>query len=1057
MDLIGKTLGQYHIVESIGHGGMASVFKARQPALDRFVAVKVLLPQQAGTPEFRERFIREAKAIAQLNHPNILPVIDYGQDDDLIYIVMKYVAGGTLAERLKHPIDLATTTSLIVQIASALDHAHQRGIIHRDIKPSNVLLDDGEWVQLADFGLAKLLAGDQALTTSGLSMGTPAYLSPEQGQGTAIDHHADIYSLGVMLYEMVTGRLPFAAETPMGVIIKHIYEQPLPPRTLNPDIPEALEAVILKGLTKPIEQRYHSAGELARALQLAMSAMPALALSPVVGLDSNATPSFSPRLTPPTPIAISNKVLFEETVPAVPHFIGRDAELAAYGARLERDRFVIITGMAGMGKTTLGAKLARHAAVSPDNIFWFTFDQVEKFTVDALYWAIATFLENRGEASLARYLRGEIGAQKPLERLARLNLLIAALAGGDYVLCFDDFQIAANAPEVEYFFKQIRQRFVELKQPLPAHFIVMGRVVPPDMEHLVPESLRGLTPEAAQQFLIERGVTLSPERLLQLWQQTEGNPKLLELSAGALADLSDEAASNLITSLLRRGDIRDYLMRNIYAVLTPDEQVVMGALSVFPGPIERSGVEELLSEDNLGPIAQHLDALANKHVLDLTSDDQIDCHDLVREYCYHILSRRDRDRFHGRAAHYFTQERNWLAAAYHHFERREFDLTLDLLRQQTDAIINTGQARAMSELLARFNLVTLSPAQRVHLHIIQGQAYRIQGEYQRSIEALTAALDEAATDLAHAELLRLISRVYLKMGEYTTALNYATASLKQSEAVNDQISIAESHCDIGWAYYRLAKLERSRLHFEISHQLAQQLNQRHFLAGVNLGLGLVAWREQRLAVAEAYFLESSRLCREFGDRVQEAYAIGNLALIYHYQPAESEQAVRYYQQALRITEEIGDVNGLLFLYNNLGHVHLLRGEDTQARGYYLQTLTLAQHSGQHSLQSIAGSGLADLALRQRDTSQALEYATSAQRAASEAGNGLELGIAYRALGDVWLQRGDAAQAQTYYQLSLPILEQHKEVDELAKARTGYAAAAQRLSDAINSNSTESQS
>ena len=127
-----------------------------QPALERFVAVKVLLPQQAGTPEFRERFIREAKAIAQLNHPNILPIIDYGQADDLIYIVMKYVAGGTLADRLKHPIDLATTTRLIAQIAAALDHAHRRGIIHRDVKPSNVLLDENEWVQLADFGLAKI-------------------------------------------------------------------------------------------------------------------------------------------------------------------------------------------------------------------------------------------------------------------------------------------------------------------------------------------------------------------------------------------------------------------------------------------------------------------------------------------------------------------------------------------------------------------------------------------------------------------------------------------------------------------------------------------------------------------------------------------------------------------------------------------------------------------------------------------------------------------------------------------------------------------------------------
>ncbi|CAG0936018.1 serine/threonine-protein kinase PknK [Thermoflexales bacterium] len=1034
MDLIGKTLGQYHIVESIGHGGMASVFKARQPTLDRFVAVKVLLPQQAGTSEFRERFIREAKAVAQLNHPNILPIIDYGQVDDLIYIVMKFVAGGTLSERLKHPIDLATTTSLIMQTAAALDHAHQRGIIHRDIKPSNVLLDDGQWVQLADFGLAKLLTGDQALTTSGLSLGTPAYLSPEQGQGNPSDQHADIYSLGVMLYEMVTGHLPFIAETPMGVIVKHIYEPPLSPRALNPDIPEALEAVILKGLAKPIEQRYHTAGELARALQVAVSEMPLLAFSPVVGLDANATPPFSPRLTPPTPVALSNKVLFEETVPAVPHFIGREAELAAYEARLDRDRLVILTGLAGMGKTTLGARLARHAA-DPDNVFWFTFDPVEKSTIDALYWAVATFLENRGEASLAHYLRGEIGAQKPLERLARLNLLIAALASGDYVLCFDDFQIASAAPEVEYFFKQIRQRFVELRQPLPARFIVMGRTVPPDMGYLVPEALRGLTVEATRQFLLERDVTLSAERLTQLWQQTEGNPKLLELSAGALADLSDEAAAQFITALLRRGDIRDYLMRNIYAALTPDEQVVMGALAVFPGPIERSGVEELLSEDQLGPIAQHLDALANKHVLELTPTDQIDCHDLVREYCYHVLSRRDRDRFHQRAAGYFAQEQNWLATAHHHFARRAFETALELLAARRDNIVNTGQAAALSDLLARFNTVTLTPAQRIQLHTVQGHVYRIRGVYPQAIAALNAAFDEAPPGLSQAELQRQISRVYLKMGEYVTALNYATSSLKQSEAANDQVSIAESHCDMGWAYYRQAKLERARLHFEIGHQIGQQLSHGCFLAEVNLGLGLIAWRERRLEIAEAYLRESRHIYRECGYRSQEAYAIINLGLVYG-DMGDMDRRLSHYQQAQQVAAEVGDLDGLSVALNNLGYTHATLEQHEAALDYYGQLAELVRRVEHWPMLSLAQAGLADAWLGLNQPEQALACAQAAQEAAHYADLQLELGVSYRVLGDVWLALHQTERAREFYQQSLPLLSAARETEELAKAQHG---------------------
>ena len=168
------------------------------------------------------------------------------------------------------------------------------------------------------------------------------------------------------------------------------------------------------------------------------------------------------------------------------------------------------------------------------------------------------------------------------------------------------------------------------------------------------------------------------------------------------------AAEDFIASLVRKSDIRDYLMRNIYAALTPDEQLVMSALAVFPGPIERSGVEELLADEAIDGIAQHIDALVNKHVLSIDRDERIDCHKLVREYCYHILNRRERDRFHQRAAEYFTQEQNWMAAAHHHLERRAYDDALDTLTPRAEALINTGQAAALSELLQRFDAANLA-------------------------------------------------------------------------------------------------------------------------------------------------------------------------------------------------------------------------------------------------------------------------------------------------------------------------------------------------------------
>ena len=269
--LLGQTLGQYRIVEQIGKGGMATVYKAYQPGLDRYVAIKVLPAYYAHETGFSERFVREAKAIARLDHPNILPVYDFGQQDGLSYIVMKFVSAGTLKDRLGRPLSLQETTGILKQISAALDHAHALGILHRDVKPGNILIDEKGWVYLSDFGLAKMVEGSVQLTGSGVGVGTPAYMSPEQGQGLSVDARTDVYSLGVVLYEMLTGRVPYEAETPMAVVVKHITS-PLPlPRSTNPSIPEPVELIILKALAKDPNDRYGSAGNLAVALETALT------------------------------------------------------------------------------------------------------------------------------------------------------------------------------------------------------------------------------------------------------------------------------------------------------------------------------------------------------------------------------------------------------------------------------------------------------------------------------------------------------------------------------------------------------------------------------------------------------------------------------------------------------------------------------------------------------------------------------------------------------------------------------------------------------------------
>ena len=265
-ELIDTRLGQYHLVELIRRGGMATVYKAYQPSLDRFVAVKVM--QHNRDPQFAARFKREARAIAQLQHPNILPVYDYNEQNGLLYLVLQYVENGiTLTDRMGAPIQPLTAVRLMSRVLSALEYAHSRGIIHRDIKPGNVLMPAADWPMLADFGLAKLLNDtSQQLTVPGLAMGTAAYMAPEQALARPVDARTDLYATGVMLYEMLTGRIPFDADTPMVVVTKHIYEEPPPPTEFVADIPPALELVVLRALAKNPDDRFQTAAEMAAAL-----------------------------------------------------------------------------------------------------------------------------------------------------------------------------------------------------------------------------------------------------------------------------------------------------------------------------------------------------------------------------------------------------------------------------------------------------------------------------------------------------------------------------------------------------------------------------------------------------------------------------------------------------------------------------------------------------------------------------------------------------------------------------------------------------------------------
>jgi tRNA A-37 threonylcarbamoyl transferase component Bud32 len=266
-----KKLGHYEILGEIGKGANAVVYKAKDTQLERVVALKVIRPQLLWEQEAVERFMREAKAAAQLEHPNIVTIYEIGEEQGTYFIAMQYISGRTVKEIIaqKGPFAPEHALTILRQIADALDYAHKQGFIHRDVKPSNILVTEDDRAYLTDFGLVKGLAW-ASLTTSGGVIGTPHYTSPEIAEGEEVDWRADLYSLGVVLYEMLTGKVPFDAPTPMAVLRAHTDKQPPKPRDLNLALSGAVEAVLLKALAKKREERFQSGAEMMGALEEAV-------------------------------------------------------------------------------------------------------------------------------------------------------------------------------------------------------------------------------------------------------------------------------------------------------------------------------------------------------------------------------------------------------------------------------------------------------------------------------------------------------------------------------------------------------------------------------------------------------------------------------------------------------------------------------------------------------------------------------------------------------------------------------------------------------------------
>lgn len=338
LNLIGTTLGRFEVLSELGRGGMAVVYKARQTDLDRIVALKILPPEMTHDTSYIARFRQEARSAARLEHPHIMPIYEVGEIDGLHHIAMKFIQGRTLKELVQEDgaLSVRRAAEILAQVGDALDYAHRHNVIHRDIKPSNIMITDEGWVYLTDFGLARGTGNTTSgLTMAGTVMGTPEYMSPEQAQGLpTVGPPTDIYALGVVLYELLTGTFPFHAETPMAMLAARLLQAPIPPRDVRGDLPTAVEDVVMRALARKPEARFTSAAEMVAALRAAagigpttqaqapltpVGGIPAIGETIITGKPTQPTPPYIRPQASTTPVQMPQLGTLPTPQPALPH------------------------------------------------------------------------------------------------------------------------------------------------------------------------------------------------------------------------------------------------------------------------------------------------------------------------------------------------------------------------------------------------------------------------------------------------------------------------------------------------------------------------------------------------------------------------------------------------------------------------------------------------------------------------------------------------------------------------------------------------------------------
>ena len=1087
--MIANRIGHYEIRGLLGEGGMGEVYLAYDPALDREVAIKVLSEQLAREKENRERFYQEARAAASLNHPNVVTIHNVGEKDGVPYFVMEYLQGTVLGKIIakssgkRLPVERAL--DLAGQICQALDTAHRRGILHRDIKPDNVMVTPDDALKVLDFGIARI-AKCPTLTKCDQLFGTVEYMAPEQILGDGVDERSDLYSLGVVLYEMLTGELPFTGTTPAAMLYQQLEEKPTPPGNLNTSIPIPVDKIVLKSLSKDPDRRYPSASEMLEDIR-----------------------DFLERKQPAEVSVETAKDEIEAFVEKElggrdfqPQLVGRKKELVYLKAlfnRLEEGRgcTVFLAGEAGIGKTRLASELQHYArrtgSLTLSGVCLYRegtelylpfldaigqyFETTKGEGADGKREEAKKFIRDEAPElmEIARRFRTTIGFTRGKPKLAGLDVdnqtararlfeaisqfLILISKGGRLVLLMDDLQWADSASLglLHYVARSaVHHPLMIIATYRPEDLIASGEEkVHPLVETMQRMSREGLYQKMALEGLssddlsnmiesLFRRTALSDDFLESLYRETEGNPffilEVLKLLRDQGVLFESEGVWHTNREITREDipeRIYDVVVRRIERLEEDQRELLQLAAvegerftsTVLSGVLNVPKIQLLKTFHRLERVYQIIKAEGDKYVFN---------HTKIKEILYAEIPAELRRAYHLAVGEYLETAHkddldSILGELANHFHCGEdFDRAFPYLVQAGD---RANRLFASKESCTYYEqaLDSLEKADRIEekdtprkelLHKL-GSSYEVLGNLDSALESyeVCAQLSEQLNDPeAKAGALRRIGRISSRRNDWESAMLHLNSSRTLYEEMGYEQGIARVLTDIGTVFAEKGEYENAEEHFQRALRIAQRVEYDELMATIYMNLGIVCNIKGQSNEAISYCQKSVSLYERVGDLQGMARAYHNLAMFYG-DEKDWPHSERFYEKSLDLSKKIKDRALTALIHLNRAEVHLNMLEPREAKESCVRALETFKKLGDRLGTADALKMLGIASTLQADWESAECYFKDSLSLNKELESPLGLAEAYREYGAMLKEQGELDRARSAFEESRSLFEQ----------------------------------